>query len=77
MQQHRHQEFIRFLNTIEREVPAGKDVHAISLCNARSGNSIGSGSVSWCRGMPRHQLPIFGIPWSCNTTVERTNGQQA
>jgi len=29
MQQHRHQEFIRFLNTIEREVPAGKHVHAI------------------------------------------------
>jgi hypothetical protein len=29
MQQHRHQEFIRFLNAIEREVPAGKDVHAI------------------------------------------------
>ena len=29
MQQHRHQEFIRFLNTIEREVPAGKDIHAI------------------------------------------------
>ena len=24
MQRHRHQEFIRFLNTIEREVPAGK-----------------------------------------------------
>ena len=29
MQQHRHQEFIRFLNTIEREVPVGKDIHAI------------------------------------------------
>ncbi|WP_176500503.1 IS630 family transposase [Sphingomonas sp. HMP9] len=29
MQQHRHQEFIRFLNAIEREVPVGKDVHAI------------------------------------------------
>jgi hypothetical protein len=28
-QQHRHQEFIRFLNAIEREVPAGKDIHAI------------------------------------------------
>ena len=24
MQQHRHQEFIRFLNAIERDVPAGK-----------------------------------------------------
>jgi transposase len=29
MQRHRHQEFIRFLNAIEREVPAGKMVHAI------------------------------------------------
>lgn len=29
MQRHRHQEFIRFLNTIEREVPAGKTVHAV------------------------------------------------
>jgi len=29
MQRHRHQEFIRFLNTIERQVPAGKSVHVI------------------------------------------------
>jgi hypothetical protein len=29
MQRHRHQEFIRFLNAVERQVPAGKDVHAI------------------------------------------------
>jgi transposase len=29
MQRHRHQEFIRFLNTVEREVPAGKVIHAI------------------------------------------------
>jgi transposase len=29
MQRHRHQELIRFLNTIEREVPAGKVIHAI------------------------------------------------
>jgi transposase len=29
MQRHRHQEFIRFLNTIERAVPAGKIVHVI------------------------------------------------
>jgi len=29
MQRHRHQEFIRFLNTIERQVPAGKIVHVI------------------------------------------------
>ena len=29
MQRHRHQEFIRFLNLIEREVPAGKVIHVI------------------------------------------------
>lgn len=29
MQRHRHQEFIRFLNAVEREVPDGKTVHAI------------------------------------------------
>lgn len=29
MQRHRHQEFIRFLNVIERDVPAGKTIHVI------------------------------------------------
>ena len=29
MQRHRHQEFIRFLNTIEEQVPVGKVIHAI------------------------------------------------
>ena len=29
MQRHRHQEFIRVLNAVERQVPAGKIVHAI------------------------------------------------
>jgi hypothetical protein len=29
MQRHLHQEFIRFLNTIEEQVPAGKVIHAI------------------------------------------------
>jgi transposase len=29
MQRHRHQEFIRFLNAIERQVPAGKVIHVI------------------------------------------------
>src|SRR5207253_884412 len=29
MQRHRHQEFIRFLNAVERQVPAGKTIHAI------------------------------------------------
>jgi transposase len=30
MQQHRHQEFIRFLGAIEAAVPAGKLIHAIA-----------------------------------------------
>jgi hypothetical protein len=29
MQQHRHPEFIRFLNALDRDIPAGKLVHAI------------------------------------------------
>jgi transposase len=29
MQRHRHQEFIRFLNDIERQVPAGRVVHVV------------------------------------------------
>src|SRR4051812_42422878 len=29
MQRHRHQEFIRFLNQIERDVPAGKLIHVV------------------------------------------------
>ena len=29
MQRHRHEEFIRFLNAVEREVPAAKSVHAV------------------------------------------------
>ena len=29
MQRHRHQEFIRFLNTVEAQVPARKEIHAI------------------------------------------------
>src|SRR3977135_1482711 len=33
MQRHRHQEFIRFLNAIEAEVPVGKIIH-VNLANA-------------------------------------------
>ncbi len=29
MQRHRHEEFIRFLNAVEREIPAGKTIEAI------------------------------------------------
>jgi hypothetical protein len=30
MSQHRHQEFVRFLNAVERTIPAGKLIHAIA-----------------------------------------------
>ena len=29
MQRHRHQEFLRFLGAIEREIPAGKIIHVV------------------------------------------------
>ena len=29
MRRHRHQEFIRFLNVIERDIPAGKVIHVV------------------------------------------------
>ena len=29
MQRHRHQEFIRFLNVVEKQVPVGKTIHAV------------------------------------------------
>jgi hypothetical protein len=29
MQRHTHQEFIRFLNTVENEIPANKQVHVV------------------------------------------------
>ena len=29
MQRHRHQEFLRFLNRIERDIPAGKLIHVV------------------------------------------------
>lgn len=32
MQQHRHEEFIRFLNAVERDVPAGKLIEAVVDC---------------------------------------------
>jgi hypothetical protein len=35
MQHHRHREFIRFLNTIEEQVPVGKVIHA-KLCDPQT-----------------------------------------
>ena len=56
MQRHRHQEFIRFLNADEREVPKGKAIHvildksmvrrpSIPLCEAGVGSKPTTGAV--------------------------------
>ena len=58
MQRHRHQEFIRFLNAIEAEVPAGKIVHV---------NNYGTHKhpkvVAWLERHPRFVLHF--TPSSC------------
>jgi transposase len=57
MSRHRHQEFIRFLNTINRQTPAEQDVHLIvdnyathkhpkSLPSRKRGSALGSGGTS-------------------------------
>ena len=54
MQRHRHQEFIRFLNAIEAEVPVGKIIHVIldNYCQRRwktrpSGGGLGASSAQF------------------------------
>ena len=61
MQRHRHQEFIRFLNAIEAEVPAGKIVHVI-LDNY--GTHKHPKVVAW---LERHPRFVFHFtPTSCS-----------
>jgi len=60
MQRHRHQEFIRFLNTVEAAVPAGKLVHVI-LDNY--GTHKHSRVMAWLERHPRwtfHYTPTSG-----------------
>ena len=60
MQRHRHQEFIRFLNTVERTVPAGKIVHVI-LDNY--GTHKHPKIIAWLKRHPRfvfHFTPTSG-----------------
>jgi hypothetical protein len=53
MRRHRHQEFIRFLNAVERAVPAGRVIHDIVDNYANGSNVIRDGrSISH-----RHRLP--------------------
>jgi transposase len=61
MQRHRHQEFIRFLNALEAEVPAGKVVHVIldNYCAHRHPKLR-----SW---LTRHERFVFHFtPTSCS-----------
>src|SRR5918994_2740331 len=60
MQRHRHQEFLRFLGTIERAVPAGKVIHVI-LDNY--GSHKHPKVLAWLARHPRwvfHFTPISG-----------------
>jgi transposase len=61
MQRHRHQEFIRFLNTLEANVPDGKDVHLI-LDNYKTHTH--PRVRAW---LPRHKRFTFHFtPTSCS-----------
>jgi transposase len=60
MQRHRHQEFLRFLNAIERAMPAGKVIHVI-LDN--SGSHKHPKVMAWLARHPRwtfHFTPTSG-----------------
>ena len=62
MSRHRHQEFIRFLNTINRQTPAEQDVHLIvdnyathkhpKRCYGASGEDKASSSLDTTDGVP-------------------------
>ena len=60
MQRHRHQEFIRFLNAIEAEVPAGKIVHVI-LDNY--GTHKHPKVVAWLERHPRFVFHFTPTSW--------------
>src|SRR3990170_221921 len=53
MQRHRHQEFIRFLNTVEAQVPARKAIHAIV------DNYATHKHPKVCEWLPRHPRWTF------------------
>jgi hypothetical protein len=55
MQRHRHQEFIRFLNAVEKTVPAKKTVHVI-LDNYAAHNTHQGDRLA--RSAPARHLPL-------------------
>jgi hypothetical protein len=72
MQRHRHQEFIRFLNAVEAEVPAGKIVQVI-LDNSSEGQGL-AGAPSAFR-LPFH--PHFLLLAQCRRGLLRQAHQAA
>jgi hypothetical protein len=61
MQRHRHQEFIRFLNAIERQVPAGKLIHVVL------DNDATHKHPNVLRWLSRHPRFVFHLtPTSCS-----------
>src|SRR5271154_688138 len=67
MQRHRHQEFIRFLNAIEAEVPAGKLVH-VGLDNSAPHNH--PKVIPWLGRHPRFSFHFTPTPASWLNAVE-------
>src|SRR5262249_5146746 len=67
MQRHTHQEFIRFLNTVERAVPAGKLVHAVLDNYATHKHPK---VKAWLDRPPRGFFPFTPPSGSCPTAVE-------
>lgn len=58
MQRHRHQEFIRFLNTVEAAVPAGKLIHAVLDNHATHKHpKVGLGCSAILAGPSTSRLP--------------------
>jgi hypothetical protein len=66
MPRHRHQDFIRFLNAVERAVPPGKVIHAILDTARTSTPRSGAGSPIIRDGCsisppPRHPVIVFEV----------------
>ena len=75
MQRHRHQEFIRFLNAIEAQVPARKSVHVIQLCCPQA-----SQGCSMARPAPALRFPLHTdlvLVAQCSRRVLRKTCQAA
>jgi transposase len=68
MQRHRHSEFIRFLNAVKREVPAGKLIHTV-LDNYATHKHPRKCWPGW-RATPRWTFHFTPTSASCLNAVE-------